>query len=82
MKGMIIFINSSLKRKKWFDISIVAARLDSNHPTVDWQSHRIIKQCLSKYFETKKPALGAGFVKQDEKWSTWQDNSRTGLSPT
>jgi len=24
----------------------------------------------------KKPALGAGFVKRNKKWSPWQDNSR------
>ena len=28
------FINSSPKPKKWFDISIVAARLDSNQKTL------------------------------------------------
>jgi len=53
MKGIIIFINSSPKPKKWFDISSVATRLDSNQKTLRINKFYIIALMGITLFQQK-----------------------------
>ena len=55
------FIYSSPKPKKWFDISIVATRLDSNQKTLIINWFYIIAFNNGHAILAKKPALEAGF---------------------
>lgn len=50
-------------------------RIRTFHPLINNELADQAK--IPQLLRIKKPALRAGFAKQDKIWSPWQDNSRT-----